>query len=114
MLARSSILAVLLALATAPAAHAKQCGFRSGEQESFGVSYVTSIEVARVTCATGKKLVRAYHSCRKARGGIRGRCPRVQGWSCSERRETIPTQFSSRATCKKGRRRVTQTYSQFT
>lgn len=117
MSARSSALATLAAVlglaATASPALAKQCNVQR-DAEKFGVSYVTSLEVKRVTCARGKKVVRAYHACRKARGGIKGRCPRVNGYRCTERRETISTQFSAKATCRKGSRRVIHTYSQFT
>jgi hypothetical protein len=113
MLARSSVLAVLAVLAAAPAAQAKNCNVQS-DAEKLGASYVTSLTVKRISCATGKKLVRSYHSCRKARGGIKGRCPSFQGWSCREQRESIKTQFSAKATCTKGSRRFVQTYSQFT
>ena len=115
MLARSSALAVAAAvLAAAPAAQAKQCNVQR-DAENFGVSYVTSLEVKGVTCATGKKVVRAFHKCRKANGGIRGRCTsRVLGYACTERREAIKTQFSGKATCKNGTRRVVHTYTQFT
>ena len=114
MFARSSALAIAVAaLATAPAAHAKQCNVQR-DAENFGVSYVTSLEVKGVSCATGKKVVRAYHKCRKANGGIKGRCSRVLGYSCTERRESIKTQFSAKANCRSGTRRVIHTYTQFT
>ena len=114
MLARSSALLVAVAaLASAPAAHAKQCNVQS-DAENLGPSYVTSLEVKGITCARGKSLVRSYHACRKARGGIKGRCPSVRGYSCKEQRETIKTQFSAKATCTNGSRRFVHTYSQFT
>ena len=116
MLARSSALAIaaVAALTAAPAAHAKQCIVQR-DAENFGVSYITSLEVKGVSCATGKKVVRAFHKCRKANGGIRGRCTsRVLGYSCTERREAIKTQFSAKANCKSGTRRVIHTYTQFT
>lgn len=107
-------LAAVLALAVLPSsALAKTCNVRN-DADSYGVTYVTSLTVKGVTCATGKQLVRAYHRCRKANGGLKGRCPRVNGWRCSETRTTGPVQFSAKATCRKGTRRVVHTYTQNT
>lgn len=117
---RSSSLALAAAvlgagLATTPASAAlKNCPIKQSESGKFGTSYVTSLKVQRVSCAYGKRLVRAFHSCRKARGGIRGRCPGVLGYRCKERRGGIRTQFSGRVSCTKGTRRVVHTYTQFT
>lgn len=114
MLSRSAILATVLGLglAAAPAAQAKSC--QVSPSERFGVTYVTSLTVSGVTCARGKEIVRAFHKCRKARGGIKGRCPKVLGYSCTERRTSNPAQFSSKATCTNGTRRVVHTYTQNT
>jgi hypothetical protein len=38
----------------------------------------------------------------------------VLGYSCSEKRTSIPTEINSRVTCKKGQRRVIYTYQQNT
>ena len=115
---RSSLLAlaVLAALASAPAAQAKNC-FSQDEAESFGVSYVTSLTAKNTPCRNAKAVVRAYHKCRKANGGKKGRCPKttsVLGYRCTERRSSISTQITGKATCRKGDRRVVHTYTQFT
>ena len=94
----------------APTAEAsKSCSV--GDGEGFGTTYVTSISARGVSCRTARKVVRAFHECRP---GKRGRCPRVNGWSCSVRRfNKIPTQYSSRVTCRKGGKVVKHTYTQW-
>jgi hypothetical protein len=98
--------------AGSPQAHAAgKCNI-SGQERSFGTTYVTSITVKRTSCATGKAVVRAFHKCRK---GPRGRCHhRVKGFKCKERRSGIAVQFNSRVTCKRGGKVVKHTYTQNT
>lgn len=70
------------------------------------------ISVKGVSCASGKALIRAYHGCRP---GKKGRCARIQGYSCTERRfNAIPISYDSDVTCTKGDKRVTHRYTQFT
>jgi hypothetical protein len=93
---------------------AKSCSIR-GQERSLGPSYVTSLSVSRTSCATGKAVVKAYHSCRFANGGKRGHCRRkVMGYSCSEKRSGIKVQFNGKVTCKKGSARVNHSYTQNT
>lgn len=109
-------LAALAALASAPTAQAKNC-FEQSEAESFGVSYVTSLTAKNTSCRNAKAVVRAFHRCRKANGGKKGRCPRttsVLGYRCTERRSSISTQITGKVTCKDGDRQVVHTYTQFT
>jgi hypothetical protein len=120
-LALAAVLAVGVASPSpARSGHASalhRCTIGQRESRTFGPTYVTSLSVSGVTCRTGKSVVRAFHRCRKARGGIRGRCPRtvsVLGYHCSERRGGIRTQFSGKVTCTRGTRRVVHTYTQFT
>lgn len=61
----------------------------------------------------GKQRSLGYHRCRHEHGAG-GRCGRLQGYRCTEKREPIPTQYDSRATCTIGHRRITQTYTQNT
>ena len=105
--------AVLLAAFPAPASAAK-CSLSTSEQRRLGATYVTTLTVTRVSCSAGKRQVRAYHRCRNRNGGKDGRCPRVSGWRCSERRSGIKTQFNGRVTCRRGSRVVRHTYTQFT
>jgi hypothetical protein len=116
--------AVMAAATAAPSparpAHASalhRCSLSQRETETFGPTYVTSISVDHVSCRTAKRVVRAFHRCRKAHGGVRGRCPTttsVLGYHCREKRGGIKTQFSGKVTCTAGVRRVVHTYTQFT
>jgi hypothetical protein len=103
-----------LSAADAEVHAAKSCSIK-GQERSLGPSYVTSMSVSRTSCATGKSVVKAYHSCRFANGGKRGRCTRkVMGYACSEKRSGIKVQFNAKVTCKKGRARVNHSYTQNT
>lgn len=86
----------------------------SGQQTELGASYVTSVKARKVGCSKALKVVKAYHKCRKDNGGRDGRCGRVKGYSCSEKRESSPSQYNAKAKCKKGGKKVVQTYTQNT
>jgi hypothetical protein len=79
-----------------------------------GNGYFTSLSVKGVTCTTGKKVLMAHYRCR-TRHGATGRCTtKVLSYSCSESRQSIPTEFDARVTCKRGSLRVIYTYQQNT
>ena len=100
--------------AGAPQARAaKSCGI-SGQQRDLGPTYVLSLSAKNVSCRKAKRLVRAYYNCRLDNGGKRGKCGGVSGYSCSETRSGIKSQFDAKATCRKGGKRVTHTYTQNT
>jgi hypothetical protein len=107
------VVALGLLLASVPAASASGCSV-STKPRAYGPTYVTSLSVVRVSCADGKDLIRAYDRCRRARAGVRGRCPRVHRFRCSERRRSISTEFSAKVSCARGARQVRFAYSQFT
>jgi hypothetical protein len=119
LLGAASALAVLAlvtaggAVAGSPQVHAaRSCHLSSYEQRHLGATYVTSLRVRNTSCRTGKKVVRAFNSCR---GSARGRCHhRVLGYACSESRSGISVQFNSKVSCKNGGRRVNFTYTQNT
>ena len=100
----------LLFAASSPAA---TCSV-SGKERELGATYVTSVKATGTSCRRALRLVKAYHRCRREHGGADGRCRRVKGYRCSERRTTSPTQYDSKATCKDGDRRVVQQYTQNT
>ncbi|MGI9098611.1 MAG: hypothetical protein ACR2H2_09020 [Solirubrobacteraceae bacterium] len=109
-----AIVAVLAALAVAAlagpsAAHAASCT----PPKYPGSGYFTSLAVTNASCATGRRLVKAYYSCR-IRKGKTGRCTRkVLGYSCKEtKRVAIPTELNGRVSCKRGARRIVHTYQQ--
>ncbi|MDX6606955.1 MAG: hypothetical protein QOD14_1495 [Solirubrobacterales bacterium] len=87
----------------------------NGKQQSLGASYVTSIEVSKVSCAQGEKVVLAYHHCRLANGGAGGTCKSaVMGFTCTEgARQSVPgVQYNATADCRKGDSEVKSTYTQ--
>ena len=118
IVATAALAAVALVLALtggANAAGGTRCDV-SKDGRKLGTTYVTSLKAQRVACSRAKRVVKAFNACRKANGGARGRCNRrVLGYRCSERRgASIPTQYSSKATCRAGSRVVRFDYTQFT
>ena len=87
----------------------------SGKQQNLGASYVTSIDVAQVSCAQAEKVVVAYHHCRLQNGGAGGTCKTpVQGFECSEgARQSVPgVQYNATVDCTKGDAEIKSTYTQ--
>jgi hypothetical protein len=78
-----------------------------------GQGYFTSLKVTGISCGGGRDVMRAHYRCR-TKNGIKGKCARVSGYRCSEKRNAIPTEYNARVTCKKGSRKVVYTYSQDT
>ena len=111
---RLAVLAAVLLAAFPASASAATCKLSTSEQRRLGATYVTTLSVTGLSCSSGKRQVRAFHRCRVRNGGRDGRCPRVDGWRCSDRRSGIRTQFSGRVRCTRGSRVVRHTYTQFT
>jgi hypothetical protein len=91
-----------------------QCNI-DGKQQNLGASYVTSIEVATVSCGQAEKVVTAYHQCRQANGGAGGTCDTaVQGFTCTEgERQSVPgVQYNATVDCKKAGAEIKSTYTQ--
>lgn len=87
----------------------------SKDGRKLGTSYVTSLKAQGTSCARAKKVVKAFNACRRASGGVKGRCTkRVLGYRCTETRMSIPTEFDAKATCKAGSRVVRFRYTQLT
>ena len=87
----------------------------NGKQQNLGASYVTTIEVAKVSCAQAEKVVVAYHACRRQNGGAGGTCDTaVMGFTCSEGpRQSVPgVQFNATADCRKGDAEIKSAYTQ--
>ena len=118
MLLAIGVVTALLAIAVGSSAHAASsttCDVRK-DGRKLGTTYVTSLKVSHVSCAAAKRLVKAFHACRRANGGVKGRCTkRVSGYRCTERRgNTIPTQYSAKVTCTRSPRSVRFNYTQYT
>ena len=82
-----------------------------GDSRSYGTTYVLKITTRNVGCRRARRLVRAFHKCRP---GARGRCPRVDGYRCSENRDFGAGSFYSNVTCKRGGKVVKHRYNQWT
>lgn len=93
---------------------ARACNIR-GQQDDLGATYVISLRVSGTSCRNGKRVVRAYHACRKRSGGRDGHCRGVLRYRCTERRlNVIPSQYDARARCKRSGREVFHKYTQNT
>lgn len=80
-----------------------------------GEGYFTGkIRVTNISCAYGKKFVVSYYKCRTKSGSRpSGRCTtKVSGFSCTERRQTIPTEIDAIVTCRRGTQRIVHSYQQ--
>jgi hypothetical protein len=108
------LLLALCALLVLPSSAAAATCSVKGKERKLGATYVTKVTASGISCGGALDVVRAYHRCRRSRGGADGRCPRVSGYRCSEKRTSSPTQYDSRATCRKGGRRIVQQYTQNT
>ena len=109
LIALGAACAVLPFVAASPAA-AATCG---GLPKYPGQGYFTSLKAFHISCSGAKAVMKGHYRCRTKRG-IKGKCARFKGWRCTEKRVTISTEYNSRVTCKKGRRKVVYTYNQDT
>jgi hypothetical protein len=114
-LACAALVALLALGSTAgarPAAHPSRA---CNPPKYPGQGYFTSLDVSHTSCATGVKVTKAHYRCR-TRHGKKGRCTsRVLGYRCTEgKRNSIPTEYTARVTCKNGTRKVVYTYQQNT
>ena len=110
---RAPLAALAVALAAAallPAtAAAKSCSV--GNSRAYNTTYVIKITVTAVSCSAGKSLIRSYHTCRP---GKSGKCARIKGYRCTERRyNKSPQSYDSDVRCTRGAKRVAHTYTQF-
>jgi hypothetical protein len=115
---RALLLAIVVAAALAAFATTASAGPTAGAAGRCksphypGSGYFTSLSVRHTSCRTGRRVALGYYHCR-LHHGRRGRChSRVLGFSCHERRTSIPTEIDARVTCRRGGRKVVHTYQQ--
>lgn len=89
----------------------------SGKQTKLGASYVTSLKVDGVSCAKAKKVIKAYHQCRRQNGPAGSCGGSVLGFSCKDGKRTgVPdVQYNATAKCRKNAnddKRIKSTYTQ--
>ena len=109
-------LAPALGAAPAQAAAYKTCSLTEREQSPLGAkpkpTYNFSLQRQRTTCATAKRVMKAFHACRAIASY---RCTRkvLTRWSCSGRKTSSAAGiFDAGYTCTWGVRRVRGTYQQ--
>jgi hypothetical protein len=125
LIARSLAAALALAAVVAVAGSAsgaapqakggRSCHLTPREQRHLGASYVTSLRVSHTSCSNGKKVTKAFHTCRHKSGGPAGHCRHaVRRYHCRERRfDKLPhVQYDGKVTCTRGAKRVKSTYTQ--
>jgi hypothetical protein len=119
VLPKALLLSLLTALAIAllsggSAAQAASCNVDSVHYPSSKGGYFLSLRVTKISCKTGKSLMKAHYACR-VKHGIEGTCSAVRGYRCTEKRgAAIPTEFNAAVTCKRGAKRFVYSYQQNT
>jgi hypothetical protein len=122
---RNALLVLLAALAAltlsisaqdAPAASYKPCVLTGKDQYPAGgkPTYNTSLKAQKAPCATAKKVMRAFHTCRsKASNNCSKKV--LGAWRCSAKTDStnpVTKDFTGQFTCKSGARAVKSTYQQ--
>lgn len=99
--------------ADAPVASAARACSLAGSYSKLGPTYAYQLKVTATSCTTGKRVIRAWHTCRLRSGGRRGHCHhRVLHFACTETRSTGFASFVARVRCHSGIRRVSYVYNQ--
>ena len=76
-----------------------------------GVGYFTSLKATGLGCSSAKKVMIAHYKCR-TKTRKTGTCKSVSGYKCTETRNSIPTEYDARVTCRNGSKKVVYTYQQ--
>jgi hypothetical protein len=115
--------AVLAAPAASGAASTTTCKLSAAKARHLGPTYVATPEgqarfsVVGTSCASGEKVIKAFHACRLKKGK-EGRCTtKVLGYSCTDKRPAAlrsPLSFDGDVTCRSAAKRVTHHYTQNT
>ena len=116
MLAALAALAMTIGAQNAAAASYRTCSLSERDQDPRGEipTYNLSLKQQRTSCATAKRVMRAFHRCRSRKGHT---CTRklVSHWRCTGRKtSSTATIFYGSFTCKWGARRVKSSYQQNT
>jgi hypothetical protein len=114
----ASLAAVVAAIGapSAQSASSTRCTLSSKERYPHVTkpTYNLSLKVRGTSCATGKRVVKAYHACRSV-NGVRCTKKVLRSWRCTGKKTaSIATQFDGSVTCTYGSRRVDSTFQQFT
>lgn len=77
-------------------------------------SYINEYSAKNTSCGDARKVIAAFHECRKENGGRNGKCKqRVKGYSCDEQRgDKVPgVQYSADVVCKSGSKVIKHNYT---
>jgi hypothetical protein len=115
--------AALAVPAASGAASTTTCKLSASKARHLGPTYVATADgrarfsVRATSCASGEKVIRAFHACRLKKGR-QGRCTtKVLGYSCTDKRPAelrSPLSFDGDVTCTSGAKRVVHHYTQNT
>lgn len=115
--------AVAVAIPAASGAASTTCQLSASKARHLGPTYVATaggkprFSVRGTSCASGERVIKAFHACRLKKGK-QGRCTtKVVGYSCTDKRPAAlrsPLSFDGDVTCKRGSKRVTHHYTQNT
>jgi hypothetical protein len=116
LLAASAALAMTIGVQQAQSASYKPCSLSEREQDPPGTrpTYNLSLKQQHTTCATAKKVMKAFHACRPSTSY---RCTKkvLARWTCSGRKDSSTALiFYGSFTCTWGKRRVQSSYQQNT
>ena len=107
-------LAVTAACAVAGSAASPALAKTCPRPDYPGQGYFNKVEAKNISCKGAKAVVLGHYRCRTDNGGKKGRCSSFNGWSCTERRQAIATEYNAVVTCKKGDMKVVYYYNQDT
>ena len=113
----------LVVLSASPGGHAaqaasyKSCSLSERDRDPPGEKPTYNLTLKRVgsvSCATAKKVVKSFHTCR-SRLSVTCTKKLLGHWRCTGRKDSsIPTLFYGSFTCTYGSRRVISSYEQGT
>lgn len=117
-IAASAALAMTIGTQNAQSASYKKCSLSQSEQYPKGAkpkpTYNLTLKAQTTSCATAKKVMKAFHKCRSAADY---RCTKqvLARWTCSGKKDSSTAEiFYANFTCKWGKRGVKSSYQQNT
>jgi hypothetical protein len=116
LIAASATLLLTFGARPAHSAALRSCVLLPAEQDPPGAkpTYNLGLKQLRTPCPTAKKVMKAFHACRSAKGYT---CKRkvLTRWTCTGRKSSSTALiFYATYSCKSGLRRVTGSYQQNT
>ncbi len=116
LIGSAAVLSLALGAHPAQAASYKKCSLTQSERQPRGTmpkpTYNFKLEARSVGCATARKVMKSFHSCRSLKSYRCTRKVRTK-WRCTGRKSSsAPGIFYANYTCTFGSRRVRGSYQQ--